>query len=151
MGVTVYLPRQIHAQYCPLRSHRSINVSICFLLQVTAVSFNVTGTGWALQCLCFGIYTRNTVPASTITIFLNKLLVPGTKQKVTGSGWALQCTCHDIYTHNTVPSRATPTILIFPPVLCIRFQRATQLLLRGVQTRKASVCKTCPLCTPVAV
>ncbi len=147
MGVTVYRPRQIHAQYCPLRSHRSINVSICFLLQVTAVSLYVTGSGWALPRTCFGVHVHNTVRLEqpSITIFLNKLFISDIRQKNTGSGWALQCTCHGIYTHNTVPSRTTPTILIFPSVLCIRFQRATQPLLRGVQTREASVCKNLPL------
>ncbi len=35
-------------------------------------------------------------------------------------------------------------VLIIPPVLCTRFQRAAQPLLRGVQTREASVCKTRP-------
>ncbi len=38
--------------------------------------------GWALQCLCFGIYTHNTVPASTITVFLNKLFISAIKRRI---------------------------------------------------------------------
>ena len=43
---------------------------------------NVTGAGWVLQCPCFGIYTHNTVPASTIIVSLNKLFIPVVQQRV---------------------------------------------------------------------
>ena len=68
----------------------------------------VLEAGWALQCPCFGIYTHNTVPASTGIIFLHFYF--SYNLDVSGAGWALQCPCYGICTQNTVPAS---TITIF--------------------------------------
>ena len=86
----------------------------CCRISITSISDNLSilGSGWASQCLCFGIYTHNTVPArpTKLIIFLNKLVISGIKPNNISSGWALQCTCQGILMHNTVPSGAAPPL-----------------------------------------
>ncbi len=90
-------------------------------------------------------FIRTILPQSEppITMFPNKLFISVIK-------WEIQALVRRYSVHATASLRVilslpepTPLILI-PPVLCIRFQHATQPLLHGVQTREASVCKTRP-------
>ncbi len=37
-------------------------------LFIPAINLYETDSGWALQCICYGIQTHNTVPAGTIII-----------------------------------------------------------------------------------
>ena len=49
-------------------------VGLGYMLQNKYVLYfstpDITGSGWALQCTCYGIYTHNTGPARLIIILL---------------------------------------------------------------------------------
>ncbi len=82
-----------------------------------------------------------------MTMFSDKLFISFIRWKIQALVGCYSAHATASIPRDTVPPRASPFILI-PPVLCIRFQHAAQPLLRGVQTRGASVCETRPYTRP---